>query len=67
MPATLKDFQEQVCTGIVARFDNVRALYDSLRNAASAQRDTARRNDAATVLQAPTGAGKRRVAQASRG
>ena len=30
MPATLKDFQEQVCTGIVARFDNVRALYDGL-------------------------------------
>lgn len=62
MPATLKDFQEQVCTGIVARFDNVRTLYDGLRNAAPAQRDTARRNDAAVVLQAPTGAGKTIIA-----
>lgn len=58
MPMTLKDFQEQVCAGIVARFDNVRALYARVANAAPAQLDEARRKDAALVLQAPTGAGK---------
>lgn len=62
MPTTLKEFQETVCAGIVARLENVRALHDSLRNATPAQRETARRNDAAVVLQAPTGAGKTLIA-----
>ncbi|MFC7301208.1 DEAD/DEAH box helicase [Cognatiluteimonas weifangensis] len=58
MPATLKKFQETVCNGIVARLDNVRALYAQLANAAPQQFADARRKDAALVLQAPTGAGK---------
>ena len=62
MPATLKDFQETVCTGIVARLDNVRALYQQLSPAAPAQMALARRRDGALVLQAPTGAGKTLVA-----
>ena len=33
MAASLKPFQETVCSGIVARFDNVRALYAQLANA----------------------------------
>ncbi|MGN6512982.1 MAG: DEAD/DEAH box helicase [Lysobacteraceae bacterium] len=74
MPASLKDFQTLVCDGIVARFANVRALYAQLANAAPECLAEARRNDAALVLQAPTGAGKtliaveamRRVAAAER-
>lgn len=62
MAATLKPFQEAVCAGIVARFDNVRALYMQLANAAPGQLTQARRNDAALVLQAPTGAGKTLIA-----
>lgn len=62
MAATLKPFQEIVCVGIVARFDNVRALYAQLSNAAPARMAEARRNDAALVLQAPTGAGKTLIA-----
>ncbi len=62
MPATLKDFQETVCSGIVARLDNVRALYAQLSPAAPAQMALARRRDGALVLQAPTGAGKTLVA-----
>lgn len=62
MPATLKDFQEHVCTGIVARLDNVRALYAQLSPAAPAQIALARRRDGALVLQAPTGAGKTLIA-----
>jgi superfamily II DNA or RNA helicase len=62
MPATLKPFQDSVCAGIVARFDNVRALYAQLANAAPQRLAQARRNDAALVLQAPTGAGKTLIA-----
>jgi len=62
MPATLKDFQQEVCAGLVARFANVRAVYDVLRGADAAQLDAARRRDGAIVLQAPTGAGKTLVA-----
>ena len=64
MPIILKDFQEQTCAGIVARMDNVRALYDDLRNA-RANADACRRareRDGALVLQAPTGAGKTVIA-----
>jgi hypothetical protein len=62
MAATLKSFQETVCAGIVARFDNVRSLYAQLINAAPERMTQARRNDAALVLQAPTGAGKTLIA-----
>jgi hypothetical protein len=62
MAATLKPFQETVCAGIVARFDNVRALYAQLANGAAERMTQARRNDAALVLQAPTGAGKTLIA-----
>ncbi len=62
MAATLKLFQETVYAGIVARFDNVRALYAQLANAAPERMAEARRNDAALVLQAPTGAGKTLIA-----
>lgn len=62
MAATLKPFQDTVCEGIVARFDNVRALYAQLANAAPERLNQARRNDAALVLQAPTGAGKTLIA-----
>lgn len=62
MAASLKLFQETVCSGIVARFDNVRALYAQLTNAAPERMTEARRNDAALVLQAPTGAGKTLIA-----
>ena len=62
MAASLKPFQETVCSGIVARFDNVRALYAQLANAAPERLTEARRNDAALVLQAPTGAGKTLIA-----
>ena len=62
MPVALKRFQDEVCAGIVARFDNVRAVYDGLRNADAAQRDAARKRDGAVVLQAPTGSGKTLIA-----
>lgn len=62
MAATLKSFQEDVCAGIVARFDNVRALYAQLSASAPARLAEARKNDAALVLQAPTGAGKTLIA-----
>ncbi|WP_394002843.1 DEAD/DEAH box helicase [Luteimonas sp. WGS1318] len=62
MAASLKPFQETVCSGIVARFDNVRALYAQLAHAAPERLTEARRNDAALVLQAPTGAGKTLIA-----
>ena len=62
MAATLKPFQETVCSGIVARLENVRELYDRLSQADPARLHEARRNDAALVLQAPTGAGKTLVA-----
>ena len=62
MAATLKQFQQDVCDGIVARFGNVRALYAQLSASAPARLHEARRNDAAVVLQAPTGAGKTLIA-----
>lgn len=62
MPATLKDFQEEVCAGLVARFANVRALYRGLSKADDAMVDAARKRDGAVVLQAPTGSGKTIIA-----
>ncbi|WP_242164972.1 DEAD/DEAH box helicase family protein [Lysobacter sp. M15] len=62
MAATLKPFQEAVCDGIVARFENVRDLYAQLSASAPARLTEARQRDAALVLQAPTGAGKTLVA-----
>lgn len=58
----LKPFQEEVCAGIVARFANVRALYDGMHRMDETARDAARRRDGAVVLQAPTGAGKTLIA-----
>jgi hypothetical protein len=58
----LKTFQDEVCTGIVARFENVRALYDGMRQMPPAALDEARRRDGAVVLQAPTGSGKTIIA-----
>ncbi|MEZ5461085.1 DEAD/DEAH box helicase [Dokdonella sp.] len=62
MPINLKTFQEEVCTGIVARFDNVRALYEGMRQMPERVLDEARQRDGAIVLQAPTGAGKTIIA-----
>ncbi|ERI60392.1 hypothetical protein M233_04395 [Xylella fastidiosa subsp. multiplex Griffin-1] len=53
MPATLKEFQETVCTGIVARFNQVRCVYERLAGAPPEQWTQARCNDAVTVLCAP--------------
>ncbi|HET8897310.1 MAG TPA: DEAD/DEAH box helicase family protein [Rhodanobacteraceae bacterium] len=58
----LKTFQEDVCAGIVARFDNVAAMYDDPRLDLPAARGTVRQRDGAVVLQAPTGAGKTIIA-----
>jgi hypothetical protein len=58
----LKPFQEEVCAGIVARFDNVRELYDDPRLGDAAMVDDVRQRDGAVVLQAPTGAGKTIIA-----
>ena len=64
MAATLKRFQQDVLDGIVARFANVRALYQQLAEAKAAPDRVAqaRRADGALVLQAPTGAGKTLIA-----
>ncbi|WCF29168.1 DEAD/DEAH box helicase [Xylella fastidiosa] len=62
MPATLKEFQETLCAGIVARFNQVRRLYEQLAGAPPEQWTQARCNDAVTVLCAPTGAGKTLIA-----
>ena len=62
MPTSLKRFQDDACAGIVARFTNVRALYDGLRNADDATIANARKRDGAVVLQAPTGSGKTLIA-----
>ncbi|AIC13673.1 hypothetical protein DF22_002673 [Xylella fastidiosa] len=53
MPATLKEFQETVCTGIVARFNQVRCVYERLAGAPPEQWTQARCNDAVTVLCVP--------------
>ncbi len=60
MPIDLKDFQNDVLDGMVARFDSVRALYEQMeRNSSLTLRIAeARQTDGALVLQAPTGAGK---------
>lgn len=62
MPATLKEFQETLCAGIVARFNRVRHLYEQLAGAPPEQWTQARCNDAVTVLCAPTSAGKTLIA-----
>lgn len=62
MPMPLKEFQNVICDGIVAQFGEVRALYRQIAAAASERIDEARRKDAVIVLQAPTGAGKTRMA-----
>lgn len=62
MPTSLKDFQQTLCTGIAAQFAQVRALYRQLAAAVPERMDEARRKDATVVLQAPTGAGKTRMA-----
>lgn len=62
MPMPLKEFQTVICDGIVAQFGEVRALYRQIAAAAPERIDEARRKDAAIVLQAPTGAGKTRMA-----
>ena len=62
MPATLKDFQQEVCAGLVARFANVRDQYAGLRHADATATGLIRRNSSAVVLQAPTGAGKTLIA-----
>lgn len=62
MPTSLKDFQQTLCTGIAAQFAQVRTLYRQLAAAAPERMDEARRKDATVVLQAPTGAGKTRMA-----
>lgn len=58
----LKTFQEEVCAGIVARFENVRALYDGMRQMPPTALGEARQRDGAVVLQAPTGSGKTIIA-----
>jgi superfamily II DNA or RNA helicase len=59
MTAALKPFQQEVCAGIVARWQLVKARYDALPAAEDeTERDKVRRTDAALVLQAPTGSGK---------
>ncbi len=60
MPIDLKDFQNDVLDGMVARFESVRAIYEQVeRNTRLASRIAeARQADGALVLQAPTGAGK---------
>ncbi len=62
MPIVLKKFQRDVCDGILARFDNVRALYAQASRLDGAQRAKLRREEAALVLQAPTGSGKTAIA-----
>lgn len=62
MLASLKDFQETVCGGVVARFENVRTLYAQWSGAVPERLAELRRNDGALVLQAPTGAGKTLIA-----
>ena len=62
MPAILKDFQQTVCDGIVARLANVRDLYMRIAADTPQRIDQARRDDGAVVLQAPTGAGKTLIA-----
>lgn len=58
MTVILREFQETVCAGIVARFGNVARLYRQLGNADEVQRQAVRERDGAVVLQAPTGSGK---------
>ncbi len=58
----VKEFQETLCAGIVARFNQVRRLYEQLAGAPPEQWTQARCNDAVTVLCAPTGAGKTLIA-----
>ncbi|KGM53404.1 hypothetical protein N799_07420, partial [Lysobacter arseniciresistens ZS79] len=58
----LKDFQQTVADGLLARFHNLKAHYARLASGTPAQWQAARRADAAVVLQAPTGAGKTAIA-----
>ncbi|MHB1641436.1 MAG: DEAD/DEAH box helicase [Acidithiobacillus sp.] len=60
MPIDLKDFQNDVLGGMVARFDSVRVLYEQVEQDTrlASRIAEARQADGALVLQAPTGAGK---------
>lgn len=65
MPITLKEFQNTIHAGLLARLRNVAALY---RQVDAADADTlarVRRGEAGVVLQAPTGAGKTAIAIAT--
>jgi hypothetical protein len=62
MPIVLKKFQREVCDGILARYANVRGLYAQASQLDTAQQAGLRRDEAALVLQAPTGAGKTAIA-----
>jgi superfamily II DNA or RNA helicase len=58
MPQTLKEFQEQVCRGVLHRWTAIKGAYDRLGPQAPDSLAQVRRQDAAIVLQAPTGSGK---------
>ncbi|MGQ7242088.1 DEAD/DEAH box helicase [Salinicola sp. V024] len=62
MPLVLKPFQETLCDGLVARFNNLAEQYRHLSNFSEAELKTVREQDAAVVLQAPTGSGKTAIA-----
>lgn len=66
MPIVLKDFQRQVCDGILAHFASVRALYADADHVEAQGRAAAHARiglaDAALVLRAPTGSGKTAIA-----
>lgn len=62
MPAILREFQEQICAALVARFANVRSLYQQVERGDPGAIDATRRREGAAVLQAPTGAGKTLIA-----
>jgi len=58
----LKPFQQTLCEGLVARYRQLADHYRHLSNATDADWTFVRQQDAAVVLQAPTGAGKTAIA-----